>query len=245
VSLSQQRALRFGAAAAALVLAISSRGDAAVLALALILLRPRPVTAIAIAGAFVAAAWRWGASSLDAIAGAQAVLGPAGWTGTGASAASAWLAGAAVLLVLPRRRAEGEVHLAVGAAVALLVAGPGPGGDLWVRVAAAVVATGASFLVGTLVAGHRGAHLHGHPVLRRSASVLGLLAGLGAVVAAAADAPRWPPTLHWGDVGSGAAVAVAAAGLSLVLVATGTAARWSGGATPPTLGRSTLLRGTR
>jgi hypothetical protein len=245
VSTSWGRALRTWAAVAALVLAVSSRGDVAVLAVLLVLVRPRPATVVAVVGALVAEGWRWGATSLDAIAGAQAVLGPGGWTGTGASAASAWAATAAVLLVLPRRRLDPAAHAAVGATVALLVAGPGPGGDLWIRALAGVLAAAASYGLATAVGGHGGAHAHRRPTLGRAASLVGALAGVGAVILASVDAPRWPPSFRWGDVGEGLAVAVAAVALPLGLLALAASPRWSRGAAGPTLGGPALPRGTR
>lgn len=47
---------------------------------------------------------RWGSPSLTAVAGDQAVLGPAIVVGSTAAAASAWLAAAAIVLAVPRLR---------------------------------------------------------------------------------------------------------------------------------------------
>src|SRR5436190_13971425 len=98
--------LRVAALGAAFVLAVVSRGDVVVLAALLGLGVGRPASALATAGALGATLVRWGSPSLEAIAGAQAVLGPAGWTGSNAAVAAAWLAGAALVLASrPRRRA--------------------------------------------------------------------------------------------------------------------------------------------
>ena len=64
----------------------------------------RPVAAAAVAAALAATAWRWSSSSLEDIAGAQAVLGPAGWVGPALGAAGSGLAALAVLLAAPRLR---------------------------------------------------------------------------------------------------------------------------------------------
>jgi hypothetical protein len=70
--------------------------------------------------------------------------------------------------------------LAFGAGAAVIVAGPAPGGDVWARVGAAVVAVG----LARLLAGRR-------RVLDRHLVLDGLAAGLGlgALVAVAIDAP--------------------------------------------------------
>lgn len=81
--------IRLGAAAAALLLAVLSRGDVLVLAAMLALLTWRPLPVVALVPALVAGGWRWGSTSLEAISGAQAVLGPAGTVGPTAAAVSA------------------------------------------------------------------------------------------------------------------------------------------------------------
>ncbi|HJR26127.1 MAG TPA: hypothetical protein VJ804_11670, partial [Acidimicrobiales bacterium] len=60
-------------AAGAVVLGVTSRGEAIVLGLLLLALELRPTTLLAVAGALLASSWRWGTTSLDALAGAQAV----------------------------------------------------------------------------------------------------------------------------------------------------------------------------
>ena len=70
----------------------------------------RPLPAVAIVTALVATAWRWSSTALEDIAGAQAVLGPAGVVDPPAAAAAAWLGAVAVLLATPdlRIRARGR-----------------------------------------------------------------------------------------------------------------------------------------
>jgi hypothetical protein len=211
---------------AALVLAISSHGDAIVLAVALVLALPRPTTVVAVGGALLASSWRWGSTSLNALAGAQAVLGPAGWVGPRTAVASTWLAGAAVVLAMSRGTDVIRV-LAVGAVAAALVAGPGPGGDLWIRFVAGAAAAAVAWGVATAT--------DRRPRLARPVGILAAAAGLAAVAAASRDAPRWPPQVELGLVGTGALVAAAAVGIALVVQVAGRGARWSGGLTPPRL----------
>ena len=88
------------AAAAVVVLAATGSGDLLLVALLLgVAARDRWVGAVGILVA-VAAAGRYGGASLAAVAGAQAVTGPGGWTGTPAAVASVWLAAAALALVV-------------------------------------------------------------------------------------------------------------------------------------------------
>jgi len=64
---------------------------------------------------------RWGSSSLAALAGAQAVVGPAGWTGSTAMVTSSWVGAIALLVACPPGLAPAA---AFGAAAAQIVAGP-------------------------------------------------------------------------------------------------------------------------
>lgn len=137
--------LRIASLSAALVLAATSRGDIVVLAAMLSLGVGRPASALATAGALGAALVRWGSPSLGAIADAQVVLGPAGWTGSNAAVASAWLAGAALVLASrPRRRATGWSTALAAApfavAAADVVVGPSTGAAVLLRIAASAVA---------------------------------------------------------------------------------------------------------
>ena len=108
--LSPVEALRLGAAAAGLVMAALSRGDSLVVAAVLALAAWRPIPVLALAPALVASSWRWGSTSLEALSGAQAVLGPAGWVGPRTAAAASWLAAAAVLLAATRALDVGGRH---------------------------------------------------------------------------------------------------------------------------------------
>lgn len=107
------------------------------------------LAAVTAALAVLSSALRWGVMSLEGIAGAQSVLGPAGVVGPELAAASAWCAAAALILVTPRDwRAA-----AFGLAAAITVAGPaaGTGGDVAVRVVASVAGVGIAVAVGRLL----------------------------------------------------------------------------------------------
>jgi hypothetical protein len=203
--------LRVAAAAAALVLAVLSRGDALVLAALLAAAAWRPLPAIAVESALLATAWRWSSSSLDAIAGAQAVLGPAGWVGPGLAAAGSWLGASALLAATPGfrdPRAQLVSGAASGAAAAVIVAGPAPGGDVWVRVVAGVVAAAIAVVVGRWR-------------VRTARAAIGLdavavVTGVAALAAVAREAGGWAGT--WSSSAAGEGLAVAA-GVTGVLVA--------------------------
>lgn len=251
--------LRAAAAVAALVLAVLSRGDALVLAALLVVAAGR-APALAVVPALAASSWRWGSTSLEALAGGQAVLGPAGWVEPPSAAASAWLAALAIVLAMPRRptssgtdvggmggpagatrapkvglagrlaavggmggpaRATGApnvtrhlpllVAVAAGATTAAVVAGPAPGGDLWVR----AVGTAVGVLLALGVAGLRGR-------VARAASILdgtALSAGLAALVAASLDAPGWSGTVDVAALGEGLAITATVLSLTLVVLA--------------------------
>lgn len=226
--------LRTASSVAALVLAVLSRGDVVVLA-ALLALAAWHLPAVgAVVPALLASAWRWGSTSLDALAGAQAVIGPAGWTGPKAAAASAWLAAVALVLAVPGRRprltTEGGgtggpsaaldasnlvLAIATGATAAVVIAGPAPGGAVWVRVLATVVATGLAFVVAARRTPRRGAVIDG----------VAIVAGLGALALAGLDAPALSGTFDGAALRTGAALALAVAGLAAVGERTVTAMR--------------------
>jgi hypothetical protein len=198
-------ALEAALAAAALVLAVSSRGEMLVLAALLAPAARRPASiaaALGLAGAAVASSARWGTTSLDALAGAQSVLGPAGGVGPAWGAAASWLAAAAVLLA-GGRGPHPVRWLATGAAVAAVLAGPGPGGQLPVRVAVGVGAAAAS---GALAAWRE----RDGRVATALAWAAGL-AGLAAVVAVLVAGIPAAPELDADLVGQGAAIAAAVA----------------------------------
>jgi hypothetical protein len=135
------------------VLAFTSKGDVTVLAAVLAVgATTWPSTASVVLG-LATASLRVGATSMRAIAGAQSVLGPAGWNGSSKGVAASWLAAFAVLCAarplagIGARWAPLPVGLAFGATAAAIVAGPGPGGSLAVRFIATVVATAAAAAV--------------------------------------------------------------------------------------------------
>lgn len=205
--------LRGAAVAAALVLAVTSRGDALVLAAALGVAAWRPASAVAVGAALVATSWRWGSSSLEDVAGAQAVLGPAGWVGPTLAAVGSWLAAAALLMATPGFPARGPRAMgaaASGAAAAVVVAGPAPGGDLWVRVVAGVLGSAVAYAAGSL----RGRGARARVALDATAVV----AAVAALVAVGREAGAWAGTLSVGAAREGVAVAAAAAGVALAAV---------------------------
>jgi hypothetical protein len=135
-----------------LALATTSRGDVFVLALLLAFGAGRRLCGLAAGAALAAALVRWGSPALGAIAGGQAVLGPAGWTGSSLAVASAWLGALALVLAavsLDKRRwvvsALSVSPFAIAAAD--VVVGPAPGGALLLRVLASVVALGVTTLL--------------------------------------------------------------------------------------------------
>lgn len=221
-SIFRSEGLRLGVAAAVVVLALASRGDALVLFALAAAVSTRPTALAALALAAVGASWRWGASALVAWSGDQAVLGPAGLVGPTSAAAASWLAAAAVLLavahpsvgVLRRHHAPFTVLdqaqcVVAGLVAGLTVAGPGPGGDLWIRVVAAVVAVAAA--VGLSTARAR---------WRRLDSVLGvgaIVVGAGALGTAAIDAPAWEGTVTGEPIRDAVVLAVAAIAVVAVL----------------------------
>ncbi|HUF33638.1 MAG TPA: hypothetical protein VMN58_10585 [Acidimicrobiales bacterium] len=85
-------------------MALSSTGSAVLLGGLLVVVVRRPASAFAVAGAVLAVSVRWGSSSLSGLAGAQAVLGPAGLVGSRPAVASAWLAATALVLAVPSAR---------------------------------------------------------------------------------------------------------------------------------------------
>jgi hypothetical protein len=197
-----RRDVATGLSAAALVLALASRGDAIVIGVALVAATARPVALGAVLPALVASSWRWGSTSLEALAGNQAVLGPAGWVGPRSAAMGAWLAAAALVLGLApvasrhvpahvhsprwadllRPRPLVEVALA-GVLAADVVAGPAPGGELAVRVGAsiglAVLALGVSRV------------RHRRRWLSRAFDGAAVAGAIGALVAVSSSAPAW------------------------------------------------------
>lgn len=217
------RAIYLALAAATVVLGVSSRGDALVLASVLAGVVGLRVAASAVVLAVIASSWRWGSTSLEALSGAQAVLGPAGGVGPATAALGSWLAGVAILFALARpTEVEGwfgavEVAraAAAGVAVSAVLAGPAPGGDLLAR---AVVGLGVSAAAVGLAMVR-----NGRTFLHPAIDGLSLAAGLGGVVSVSRSAPSWPPSIERVAVGEGVVIALATAGLVLVSLACGTA----------------------
>jgi hypothetical protein len=209
--LTEPTSLRTAAAAAAAVLALTSSGDALVLALALGLAAWRPAPALAAVAALAATSWRWGSSSLEAVAGAQAVLGPAGWVGPTLAAAGSWLGAVALVAATPGFAApvpRAVAAVASGAAAAVVVAGPAPGGDLWVRVLGSAVAAGLALVIGR--------ERTRSPRARVILDALAVVAGAAALVVVGREAGGWAGTLSSDAIGEGIAVGVAATAVVLV-----------------------------
>lgn len=163
--------LRRAALAAAAAVVATSSGDTVLLA-ALLGVAAADVGAGAVALlAASALAVRWGSTSLDAIADAQSVLGPGAVVGPAAAVGAAWCAAAALVVAAPK----GWPALAFGAAAALAVAGPGPGGPRDIALRVAAMAAGVACAV---VAGRR---LPARPA--RAAALILATAALGLAVA--------------------------------------------------------------
>lgn len=123
----RRRLVRLGLVAAVVTMVATSTGDVLVLGVALGLLAADGVTGATAVLAGLATVARWSSSSVGALAGGQAVVGAAGWTGAWPSVLSSWVAALALVLVCPRGRAEA---VAFGVVAAALVAGPAVGGSL-------------------------------------------------------------------------------------------------------------------
>jgi hypothetical protein len=141
--------LRLGAAAAAGALALLSSGEMVVLVVLLGVAGGHLWTAAVATVAALALALRWGTTSLDAIAGAQSVLGPGGLVGSPAAAACVWCGGLALLLASPRD----WTAPAFGLAAALVVAGPAvhSPADLAIKVAVVLVSPALAVAVGRTI----------------------------------------------------------------------------------------------
>lgn len=140
--------LRLGAAVAVAMMAGSSTGDALAAGVLLGLAAGDVVAGVTGVLAGIAVLGRWGSTSLAALAGGQAVMGPAGWTGPPGLVLSSWAAAAAVVVVCPR---GAEPALAGGVLAAALVAGPATGRGttsvVALRLAASVVAVAAALML--------------------------------------------------------------------------------------------------
>ena len=132
----------------AIAVTVVAHGPALVLAALVAVTLAYPLGLATSSLAFVATTIRWGSGWLVALAGAQAVLGPAITVGPVASAASSWCAAASLVVAVPDRSLV--VAAGVGTVAALLAAGPGGWDGIAVRVLATAVAVGATVLVGRL-----------------------------------------------------------------------------------------------
>jgi hypothetical protein len=112
--------VRVAAIGAATVITILSRGDLIVLAIVLTIAAFDLVAGAAALLVALAVLARLGTTSLPAMAGAQAVLGPAGASAPGFGALSAWLGALALVLVSP----IGWAAVPFGLTAALVVNGP-------------------------------------------------------------------------------------------------------------------------
>jgi hypothetical protein len=226
--------LRLGLAAAALVLAVASRGDAFVLLALAAALSTRPTAVAALALAAVGASWRWGASALVAWSSDQAVLGPAGFVGPAWAAAACWLAAVAVLLAVAhpaagvlRRDArpftvlDQAQSLVAGVVAGLIVAGPAPGGNLAARVGVAVVAAALAITLNAARAAWRR--------FDAVCAIAAVVAGAGSVAAASVDGPAWEGTVAAAPIRDAVVLTVAAVAVVAVIrraLVGGRASRW-------------------
>lgn len=120
---SPHRSLTLAATAASLALVLTSSGDVFLVAVLLGVATADAVVAGVGVLVAVSVLARWGTTSMRALAGLQAVLGPAGITGDTFGVAASWLAAVALLVAaagVPRRAAAVPLGLLAG----LVVAGP-------------------------------------------------------------------------------------------------------------------------
>lgn len=170
--------LPVAAAAGAGVLALTSTGSMVVAAALLGVAVGDRRSLIAVFLAVAAVAVRFATTSFDDLAGIQSVLGSAVEVGPATGAASAWAAAAAVVLAAaplrPGSAVAGVSAVAAGAFAAAIAAGQGPGGELWVRVGATVLATA---VAGAVVATDRavGGWHRMRPWLALAIGVLGVV----------------------------------------------------------------------
>lgn len=128
--------LRTGAGAGAAVLALSSSGEVVLLAVLLGVAAGELLAGVVAMLAVGSVAIRWGTTSVDAITGAQTVLGPAAAVGPLVAAASTWCAAAALILV----KARGLTAYLFGLTAGIIAVGPaGAPEAVAIRVVAAAV----------------------------------------------------------------------------------------------------------
>jgi hypothetical protein len=130
-------------------MAAAATGDVVLLAVLLGIAAGDVIAGVVAGAASLSVLVRWGGTSLQALAGAQAVLGGAGWTGPAGAALSSWAAAAALVLVSPRGWLPSA---AFGLTAAVVVAGPGIGGAVAVRAGASLAGVLLARLAGDLPA---------------------------------------------------------------------------------------------
>jgi hypothetical protein len=156
-------------------LTVTGRGDLWTLGLAFGVADASIVTALAVVGAAVASLARTGSAGLNDIAGAQAVLGAAGFTGSSAAIGATW-ASALSLAGVARQRI---VSAGLGLVAGTLVAGPSLNGgakSVLVCVAGAVLGAAVGWVLAP-PAGRRPWQRYVALVLGGVGVALGVLAG--------------------------------------------------------------------
>lgn len=130
--------------AAALVLPVARTGSLLLAGLFVGLAVAGPRETVAVVLAVASAGIRWGTGTIDAVTGAQEVLGPAVTTGSAAAVAATVFAALAII-VSARRPADVPgawlAALPAGVLAATIAAGGDPGADVLVRMLAAVLMT--------------------------------------------------------------------------------------------------------
>ena len=171
------------AAVAAAGLALTSTGSMVVAAVLVGVAARSRWTGVATLLAVAAVGVRFSTVTFDDLAGLQSVLGSAGTIGTTTAAASAWAAAGAVIVGVRTPSGATGLHrivlaLAAGGLAAVIAVGPGPGGELALRVGATVLATVLVFVSTTVVTGDRAATMR---------TTVAVVAGVAAIVLAG-----WP-----------------------------------------------------
>jgi len=167
--------LGLGAAVGLAMMAVTSTGDVLAAGVMLGLVSGDLVAGSVGVVVGIAVIGRWGSSSFAALAGGQAVLGAAGWSGPPGLVLSSWAAAVAVVLVCPRRPVMAS---AGGYAVGRYSAGRYTDGRYTAgRYTAGMVACG--LLAAALVAGPAvGRDTDSVVILRLAASAAGVAAAL-------------------------------------------------------------------
>ncbi len=186
--------LRLTAASAAVLPALSSKGDLAILVVLLAFVARERLVALGVLAAGAGVVVRYGSGSLSALAGSQSVLGPAGLVGPPAQAIGAWLAALALIAAgsllggAPRPLPAGEptiprptrapwiVAMAFGASATAVVVGPSASRGLLLRVGATLLATLLIRWASPLVTGESGGRWPSRLVAMAGAASLVLVA---------------------------------------------------------------------